>query len=204
MIQGQMKQEILMDLPDLFNPDVTIPNSITSFYEPYYVYDVIPVFNKTTNTYENRRRCTAISFSEDGEIILAFSICSLLDSFKKKVARGKSRKRLTDMISTIRRTTDSFQITNLDNKAFYFASSQDYEDFVKAAKASAKLFHTPGKVFLEQKDGTYIKVSGSDIDYWHQFFIQKTYIPFLQKLSKTNIDDGITKERDSDAPVFSG
>jgi hypothetical protein len=197
-----MKQQILLDLPDLFNPNVILPNSETSFYEPYYVYDVIPILNKTTNTYENRRRCTAISFSNDGEIVIAFSICSLLDAFKKKVARGKTRKRTIDIIRKIRLNDESYQILNSD-KAFYFASIQDYEDFVFSTKAATKLFHTPGKTFLPQKDGTYIKVNGSDIDYWHEFFIKKTYVPFLQRLKDLEIDDRTTEERNSNSSVFS-
>lgn len=200
MIYVQMKPQILMDLPDLFNPNITIPNQNTNFYEPYYVYDVVPILNKTNNTYENRRRCTAISFSEDGEIVIAFSICSLLDSFKKKVARGKTRKRATDVIKKIREATDLPQILNYD-KAFYFSTSQDYNDFVNAAIAASKLFHTPGKTFLQKRDGTYIKVNGANVDYWHKDFIRKTYIPFLQKLQ--DLDNESSKKRDSNPSVFS-
>lgn len=63
-------------------------DQVTSWYQPYYLYDVVSVYNKHTSLFENRKRATGVFFDTNGEILILNATCSLQDTFSRKKARS--------------------------------------------------------------------------------------------------------------------
>lgn len=122
------------------NPLPFCDSSLPVFFEPYYVYDLITVMNKSTCLTELRHRATAVSFSDEGQIIVAFTICNPKDNFSKKVAREGSKKAkvlgLNDKIKYMYhhqvKEDDARGIITNSNMTYYFANIDIFNEFVNA------------------------------------------------------------------------
>lgn len=150
------------------------------------------------HNFDVRKRTTGISFSEHGEIILAFAICSPLDRFNKKIARGRILKRIRTIIETYDRNLALNAPREMfgNNSSFYFQSIDQFLEFCELFDHTAGLFFTPQYVLTQQKLkdalGTIIeqniefkkfqKVELGDV-YFHQNFIMNSLPKFLSKLN---------------------
>lgn len=107
-------------------------------YQPYYVYDYVTVFNKTTNSYENRRRLTGISFFEK-KIILSMALCSNLDVFSKEKAREVVARKL-------RSTITHLEIGKPVTRSNIFHTIEEFNFFCDNMGKTAHLFFTPHNI----------------------------------------------------------
>lgn len=151
-----------------------------NFYQPYYIYDNIEFYNKITKKLELRRRVTAISFSDEKEIAIAFLICSPLDNYSKSVAKYGNDKTIGLENKLIKLITDIKEPTNegLDvNNVFYFKNIEDYISKVDFLARYAKTNIASDFAFLN-----------SDIEnanyYFHQKYVLRKYVTFFSKLEE--------------------
>ena len=114
------------------------------FYEPYIIHDEVTVYDKNNNCYITRRRSVGISFSEDGNILIAHAICSEKDTFDKKKGATIVRSRIN--------TTLKSSFAKMKN-VFYFNSLETFNSFTTQFDASSRLFFVPFEVALTNESG---------------------------------------------------
>ncbi len=168
------------------------------FYEPYYLYDLITVINKSTCLPEMRHRAAAISFSDEGQIILAFALCNPKDNFSKKVARegSKGKSRVIGLNSKVRYMYDHFissdrssSILINDNMSYYFSDIEQFNQFVTAHVSAIRdtfmhnnLYHTRLKSYNQGAVPTKIHFDDSkaleDVLFL-KTFVNNAYIKFM-------------------------
>lgn len=173
-----------------------------TFYEPYFVYDIVTIFDKTKNAYVNRRRASAISYSQSGEIILATAICSEQDIFSKKQARKILLNRVKKLVNRVE--VDSFNLDYLacNDNCFYFSHYSMYDEYCNMFDKHATLFFTPYHVsYLDRVENKwttstklYVNVQ-KKLDtlsnsvasvYLQKNFISTTYHKFMNVLHEDN------------------
>lgn len=177
------------------------------FYEPYYLYDLITVINKTTCLPEMRHRAAAISFSDEGQIIMAFALCNPKDLFSKKIAREGSRgkSRILGLNKKIQYMYDHFISTNQtsgllvnDNMSYFFADLSIFNEFVTGYVSAIKdtfmhnnLFHIRLKAY--NQGNVPVKVHFNDNQAMEDVlflksFVNNAYVKFMQHPTMNSVD----------------
>jgi len=167
-----------------------------NFYEPYYLYDTIHFYNKNTRSFELRKRATAISFSSNGEIVIAFHICNPNDEFNKKIAKygqyglADSDNYTVGLIPKIKFIIEKVKL-NLDlaksgqdmsfQNTYYFSSIDDFNNKVMflASYATINL----------SSEATFLNVADINADYYfHRTYVTSKFYKFFRKLEEKNND----------------
>jgi hypothetical protein len=172
------------------NP-LQLDNQPTDFYDPYFVYDVVTIFDKNSQQYVVRQRATAVSFSNNGEMIIAFAVCSDHDVFSKPKARAILKNRIDSCLRTVMNQgiNDGFALNN----AYYFRSIEEYKSFCNLFDISASYYFTPNAIIQQQRTKsatnpnkhvkTYKLIESPrenvSYSYWHYEFITNTYARFM-------------------------
>lgn len=173
------------------------------FYEPYFIYDIVNIYDKTAKEYVIRRRASAISYSNHGEIIIATAICSDEDSFSKKQARNILMNRLLNMVQYVIGPSFDKAYMHADDECYYFAAVSCYDEYCTLFDRHSRLFFTPYKInyldrvpqssFVDNKGVTRTRVTSvvksmdtlkkgvSDV-YLHRDFINSSYYKFMNVL----------------------
>lgn len=177
-----------------------------SFYEPYYIYDYIYIYDKTAKDYVLRRRASAISYSMNGEIVVTTAVCSDKDPFIKKQARAILNNRLLNVVEKI----ELCQYETMDNihseaDSTYFSSYDVFTQYCDAFDNNVRLFFTPYKIpylariptdtFVDNKGVTRTQVTSKikHLDslkqspanvYLHKDFVNASYAKFMKVVSE--------------------
>ncbi len=172
-----------------------INNQHTDFYQPYYIHDYVTIFDKNTNSYVDRRRATGISISDNGEIIIAFAVCSDTDLYSKPKARNIITNRIESLIRHLS-ANNKFTYQYALNNAFYFPDISAFKEFTNMFDISASYFFTPNQVIKTNKHkdtitdkvittNTLLSSPRENISYayWHYEFVVNTFTKFMSCLT---------------------
>ncbi len=162
-------------------------------YQPYYVYDLVTVYNKTTNAYENRRRLTGISFFEK-KIILSMALCSNLDVFSKEKARDVVARKL-------RSTITHLELGKPVTRSNIFHSIEEFNYFCDNMGKVAHLMFTPHNISatinkehitingnIKKKRTNAVYPSNEDniaSVYFHQDFVNSAWTLYMKTFEET-------------------
>tara|TARA_R110002074_G_scaffold402324_1_gene606944 strand:- start:2536 stop:3117 length:582 start_codon:yes stop_codon:yes gene_type:complete len=184
------------------------------FREPSLLYDTIPVFDKSRQQYLPRKRSTAISYSDSGEIILTMTVCSEKDTFTKaiayKILQGRMKKALVQYLGTAEPTYSASYVEG----TYIFTDSESFNQFCNTMDAMGRQFFAPYNVQYASRitnNPEYIRLEAFSDIYLHRVFIQKTWSEFAEELMSSGevhdtltYDDESTEERDSNETISAG
>lgn len=141
--------------------------SNTSWFEPYYIYDTVSAFNRTTNTFEPRKRTTAVFFSTNTSILIIHSICSPYDNFSKKKAKGIIHRRFNHYINS----------SKFVEKVYHFGSIEEYKKYAENTADLIRSNFCPYH-FYQETDTDVVPISSGEADIV-QLYFQVNYISAL-------------------------
>lgn len=162
------------------------------FFEPYYIYDTVSVYDKIADKYVSRRRSVAISISAIGEIAIASTICSAQDNFVKKTARSKLGARLRSALLGFFGTerTNAGIYSNSEG-SHVFSDYATYNSFCNSVDSLGNQYFLPYRVQVAEttagktKSYDVTRKSASDI-YLHRRFLAVIYPKFMGKVEECN------------------
>lgn len=116
----------------------------SAFHDPYYIYDCVTFYDRVLNQWTTRRRCTAVSFTNNGEILVTMAICNPIDRFTRKKARETALSRIEKFIVD---TNDGAEvqssISTIEKHTSFYQSLDCYVEYVESATQHMELFCLP-------------------------------------------------------------
>jgi hypothetical protein len=196
----------------------------SGFIEPFIVYDTISVYDKSANKYTPKKRSTAISYSNVGEIIISMTVCSNKDAFVKSIASKILHGRIKKALDQYFNTAEDIYLTSNVEGTYIFTDIQAFNQFCNTIDNLGKQFFTPYNVeyaaSLTNSTTTSKLTSFSEV-YLHREYVNRSYsacveeflgtqsipsdniLPFMEELSldTSPVQDEIASKQHSDIAV---
>jgi len=153
----------------------------TEFREPFILYDTIPVYDKSRGEYVPKKRSSAVSVSDVGEIIIVTTICSDKDTFNKKTARSILQGRLNYTIEQYHDCREARYVGNYTEGSYLFVDLATFEQFCDALNGMGRQYFAPYSASYANKLTNHpedVRMDNVSDVYMHRDFVAKTWNAF--------------------------
>jgi len=151
------------------------------FHEPYLLYDTISVYDKSKGKYVSKKRSTAVSYSDTEEILVAMTVCSANDTFRKSTARKILQGRVATALESYFDTSESIYMHSFTDGTYLFTDYESFVQFCNTIDAMGKQFFAPYRMEYANKvtnEPDTVNLSAFSDLYLHRSFIRETYAQF--------------------------
>ena len=157
----------------------------TDFHEPYLLYDTISVYDKSKGMYVSKKRSTAVSYSDTEEILLAMTVCSSNDTFRKSTARRILQGRIATALDAYMNTSEPTYLHSFTDGTYLFTDYESFVQFCNTIDAMGKQFFAPYRMEYANKltnEPDTVNLSAFSDLYLHRAFIRETYAQFADDM----------------------